>query len=128
MLYSLRRLKKFGVGKDTLIQFYRAVIESVLTFSVTVWYGALTSEEHAKLDKIVFTASKVIGSPLDSIQSIYTKRSTKKIRSILKRPDHPACSIFEVLPSGKQFRSFKAKTNRFLNSFYVKAMRGIPPE
>ena len=35
-MFFLRQLKKFRVNKTILTQFYRAVIESVLTFSITV--------------------------------------------------------------------------------------------
>ena len=34
--FFLRRLKNFGLGRSALVKFYRAVIESVLTFSFTV--------------------------------------------------------------------------------------------
>ena len=35
-MFFLRQLKKFRVNKTILTQFYQAVIESVLTFSITV--------------------------------------------------------------------------------------------
>ena len=36
-LYSLRQLRKFGVSQAGMTHFYRAAIESVLTFSILVW-------------------------------------------------------------------------------------------
>ena len=42
-LYFLRQLKKFKVRQAVMVQFYRAVIESVLTSSVIVWYGNATA-------------------------------------------------------------------------------------
>ena len=40
-MFFLRQLKKFRVNKTILTQFYdRAVTESVLTFSITVWFGS----------------------------------------------------------------------------------------
>ena len=44
-MYFLRQLNKVGVSREMLTQFYRAVIESVLTFSITVWYGSTTRAE-----------------------------------------------------------------------------------
>ena len=38
-LFFLRQLKKFGLRRESLIQFYNSVVESVLTFSLCVWYG-----------------------------------------------------------------------------------------
>ena len=124
-LYFLRQLKKFGVSGNILVQFYRAVIESVLTFSITVWYGSLTAGDNDRIDRIVFTASKIIGLCLDPIQSIYIKRSKKKVNAILACKDHPASQLFVCLPSGRRYRSILAKTDRFINSFYIKSIREL---
>ena len=40
-LFFLRQLKKFKVSHSVLTQFYRAAIESILTFSITVWYSSV---------------------------------------------------------------------------------------
>ena len=127
-LFFLRKLKKFGICKITLIQFYRAVIESVLTFSITVWYGALTEADRDRLEKIVFTASKIIGSKLETLEEIYKKRSEKKIQTIMSLPDHPSSQFFSTLPSGRRFRSILSRTDRFKNSFYVKSARDVRPK
>ena len=66
-LYFLRQLKKFGVGQRVLIHFYRAIIESVLTFSITVWYGNASQRDRESLDRIVRIAVKIIGCELPSI-------------------------------------------------------------
>jgi len=39
-MFFLCQLKKFRVNKTILTQFYWAVTESVLTFSITVWFGS----------------------------------------------------------------------------------------
>ena len=36
-LYFLRQLRKFGISQAGMTHFYRAAIESVLTFSILVW-------------------------------------------------------------------------------------------
>ena len=41
-LYFLRRLRSFGLTTQITLNFYKAVIESVLTFSITVWFGSIT--------------------------------------------------------------------------------------
>ena len=41
-LFFLRQLKKFGLLKQILLQFYRSTIESVLTFYLCIWYGSVT--------------------------------------------------------------------------------------
>ena len=127
-LYFLRKLKKFGVGKDTLVNFYRATIESILTFSITSWFTSLTEFDKNRLSRIVHISSKITGASLKSIDSIYHERSTKKVKSILADTEHPANCLFDILPSGKRFRSIPAKTNRFKNSFFVSAVRESCPQ
>ena len=126
-LFFLRKLKKFGIDKAILKQFYRAVIESVLTFSITTWYGSLNASDLERVDKIIFTSSKIIGASLDSASEIFNKRTAKKVASIRRYRYHPANHLFNCLPSGRRFRSILSKTDRFKNSFYVRAMRETCP-
>ncbi|XP_070191615.1 uncharacterized protein [Littorina saxatilis] len=49
-----------------MAQFYRAVVESTLCFSITVWYGSTTEKEKQLLESIVRTASKVAGCDFPS--------------------------------------------------------------
>ncbi|KAM3876114.1 phospholipid-transporting ATPase IC [Diretmus argenteus] len=44
-----------------MVHFYRATVENVLTFSVTVWYGNTTALERKELEREVRTASKITG-------------------------------------------------------------------
>ncbi|XP_077990622.1 uncharacterized protein LOC144444944 [Glandiceps talaboti] len=122
-LFFLRRLKSFGVSQAILKKFYRAVVESVLTFSITVWYGNTTHKDRAKLNRIVRTASRIIGIGLPSLESLFNSRVTRKTKSVIKDINHPAHTLFELLPSGTRYRSIKTKTNRFKNSFYPLSVR-----
>ena len=126
-MFFLRQLKKFRVNKTILTQFYRAVIESVLTFSITVWFGSASIHNKHMLEGIVKTASKISGSNVPSIESIYTTRTLRKATTTISDSTHPANHLFESLPSGKRFRSIKTRTTRFSNSFYPKAIQTKPP-
>ena len=44
-LYFLRRLRSFGLTTQVMVNFYTAVIKSVLIFSITVWFGSITHKE-----------------------------------------------------------------------------------
>ena len=55
-LHFLHQLRKFGVARDAMLQFYRATGESVLALSIIVWYGNSTSSERKQLEKMVQTA------------------------------------------------------------------------
>ncbi|KAK2157151.1 hypothetical protein NP493_1902g00003 [Ridgeia piscesae] len=59
-LYFLRRLKLFGLTTHILLTFYRDAIESVLTFSITVWFGSITVKQKLRLKRTVKTVSRII--------------------------------------------------------------------
>ena len=52
-LYFLRRLRSFGLITQITLNFYKAVIESVLTCSITVWLGTITAKEKLRLNGVV---------------------------------------------------------------------------
>ena len=118
----LRQLRKFGVSRKILIQFYRAVTESVLTFSITVWFGSASVHDKILLDGIVRVASKLRGCELPSLESIYITRTQRIVRCITSDQHHPAHHLLQCLPSGRRFRTIKTRTSRFKNSFYPKAV------
>ena len=95
-LFFLCQLKKFGVACKGMQQFYRTTIESVLTFSITVWYGN-SVQQRMQLDRIVHTASKI---RLPPISDIYEPRIHRRGLTILQVKSHPANSLFNSLPSG----------------------------
>jgi hypothetical protein len=121
-LHFLRQLRKFHMSQNIMAQFYRAVIESILSFSITVWYGSTTEREKQQLERIVQQASKIAGCDFPSVASLFGVRSGRKARNIIRDPSHPANHLFETLPSGKRYRALKAKTSRFRSSFFPHAV------
>ena len=121
-MFFLRQLKMFRVNKTILTQLYRAVTERVLTFSITVWFGSASIHNKNMLEGIVQTASKITGSNLPSIESIYTTRTLHKATTTISGCTYPANHLFESLTSGKRFTSIKTRTTRFSNSFHPKAV------
>ncbi len=85
-LFLLKQLKKFGVSKVEMLNFYRAVIESVLTFSCTVWLGSSTVQQRSRICNIIRAASKSIGCDLPTIDEIYVSRLQKKRFNNPERP------------------------------------------
>ena len=45
MRYSLRKLRKFALSTKLLSNFNRCTVESLLTNSITVWFGNCTVQE-----------------------------------------------------------------------------------
>ncbi len=63
-LYFLRQLRKFNLPQELLIQFYSAIIESVLCTSITVWFSSATKSDLRRLQRVVQTAERIIGTTL----------------------------------------------------------------
>ena len=106
------------MNKDILLRFYRAVIESILTFSIILWFDSITVSQRNKLNRIVNTARKITGCDLPSLESIYLVRTKNRAQKIIDDVSHPAHSIFEMLPSGRRYRSLKCGTARKRKSFF----------
>lgn len=117
-MYFLRQLGKYSLPQELLIQFYTAVIESVLCSSITVWYGAATKQDRCRLQRTVRAAERIIGAPLPSIQDLYLSRTRKRAGKIITDPSHPGHRLFDLLPSGRRYRSLQTRTTRHRNSFF----------
>ncbi len=124
-LHFLRRLKRASLPPPILTTFYRGTIESVLTSCITVWYGNCSAADRKTLQRTVNTAAKIIGAPLPSILDIFLARCSSKTNSIVKDPTHPSHSLFQLLPSGRRYRSIRARSTRLLNSFFPQAVRAL---
>ncbi len=55
-------------------------------------------------------------SPLHPGHFPYTM--LRKAKSIVEDPTHPSHSLFQLLPSGRRYRSIRARSARLLNSFF----------
>uniref|UniRef100_A0AAV2LBE6 Alkylated DNA repair protein AlkB homologue 8 N-terminal domain-containing protein n=1 Tax=Knipowitschia caucasica TaxID=637954 RepID=A0AAV2LBE6_KNICA len=69
-MYFLRQLRKAKLPAQMLVQFYTAIIESILTSSVTVWFAGATVRDKQRLQSIVRSAEEVIGRSLPSLQDL----------------------------------------------------------
>ncbi len=124
-LHFLRRLKRASLPPPILTTFYSGTIASVLTSCITVWYGNCSAADHKTLQRTVNTAAKIIGAPLPSILDIFLTRCSSKAKSIVEDPTHPSHSLFQLLPSGRRYRSIRARSTRLLNSFFPQAVRAL---
>ncbi|KAL0191337.1 hypothetical protein M9458_014035, partial [Cirrhinus mrigala] len=88
----------------------KGTIESVLTSCITVWYGNCSAADRKTLQQTVNTAAKIIGALLPSILDIFLARCPRKVSSIMKDRTHPSHNLFQLLPSGRRYRSIKARS------------------
>ncbi len=64
--------------QELLIQFYSAIIESVLCISITVWFSSATKSDLRRLRRVVRTAERIIGTTLPALQELYSSRVSKR--------------------------------------------------
>lgn len=122
-LHFLRRMRRANLPPPALTTFYKGAIESILTSSLSVWYGSCSAADQTALQRVVRSAEKIIGSALPSIQDIYPLRCYKRATNIIKDFTHPTHKLFTLLPSGKRYSSMRCKSTRLINSFFPQAIR-----
>ncbi|TWW62553.1 putative RNA-directed DNA polymerase from transposon BS [Takifugu flavidus] len=122
-MFFLRKLRKLKLPPRMLAQFYTAIIESILTSSITVWFAGATVRDRLRLQRVVRAAEKVIGCRLPSIQDLYISRTWRRAGRITADPSHPGHGLVSPLPSGRRLRSIRTKTSRYMNSFFPSAIR-----
>lgn len=110
-LHPLRKLRKAGLPTAYLTTFYKGMVESILTYNYTSWIISCTEHGRQQLNRVVKTASRIVGAVLPSL--------------IFKDTDHPFQSLLSMLPSGKRLRSIRCRTSRLLKSFLPEAVRAL---
>ncbi len=82
-LYFLRRLWFDGVDSKIILLFYQSVLESVIRYGLSTWYGNLNVKSKTTIQGIVRTAMKLTGQKDDpSIQSLFEHCTLKAVKRI----------------------------------------------
>ena len=121
-LYFLRQLNSYHVNNTILLHFYRAIIQSILTSSILVWFDRATQHNLNKLSSVIKQSERIIGLPLPSLEDIFLERLGRKIQLIFSDSSHPASKYFTFLRSGRRLQQFKGN-QRFLKSTYPQAVK-----
>uniref|UniRef100_A0A8C1U9X7 Reverse transcriptase domain-containing protein n=1 Tax=Cyprinus carpio TaxID=7962 RepID=A0A8C1U9X7_CYPCA len=124
-LYFLHQLTEFNLPQELLKQFYSAIIISILCTSITVWFSSATKSDLRRLQRIVRTAERIIGTTLLTLQEQHSSRVSKRASKITLDPSHPAHSLFELLPSGRCYRAPTTIMARHKNSFFPQVIHLI---
>ena len=93
-LFFLRTLNSFKVNQMILTKFYRAIIESVLTSSIIVWFGRVSQKDLQKMNSVIKCAERIIGISLPSLQTIYSERCQKRTIAIMNDKSHIRPIVF----------------------------------
>ncbi len=93
-LFCLRKLSRFHIDKTMMILFYRAFIESVMSFSLVSWFGSLSLKNKNSLNQIVKWASKIIGESQPSLAGLYSNQLQRKASTISRDCSHLGLNNF----------------------------------
>ena len=106
-LYFMRILRSSKVDKTILQLFHRALVETVLTFSIICWFSQLIIRDRTKLQRVIFRSSKTAGTEFPPLDHIHLLHITG---AILADPSHPLQPPFVTAKSGKLYIFVKART------------------
>ena len=121
-LYLLRKLASFNINSTILENVYRSFVESILTYNITVWYGNLSVKNRSTLARIVKLGSKIVGRPQLQLDKLYLLAMRRKASAVLADSSHPLNPDFELMPSGRRFRTVFARKNLYKKSFIPSAI------
>ena len=122
-LYFLRKLKNVKVDFTILTLFYKSIIQSVLSFCISSWFGSCVESDKKKLCKIIKCAKKLGCVDLQQLSELYEDAVRSKLDKILLNHQHPLHNCFKMLPSGSRMDVPFSRTNRLKNSFVAKAIK-----
>ena len=121
-LYCLRKLRNFNVHNPIIQSFYTSIVSSTLTFGLACWGGNLLKHDRDKLNRIIKTASVVIGKEQEDIGTIHEHRTLSKMKKILNDKTHSFYPIYiqkQIEPSGRfRLQRTRNKSNRNMRSFF----------
>ena len=69
-MFFLRQLRKLNVSRPVLTQFYRATTESIISSSISVWFGSVSALAKNRLQTIVRTEEKLTGQKQQSVSEL----------------------------------------------------------
>ncbi len=116
-LYLLWKLGEFSVSQGVLQRVYISLIESVLGYNITAWFGRITSVNKVNLNRIIRMASKIIAVKQKSIDQLYDMAVRRKALAISGDTTHPLNYAFKLLPSGRRYRTLKAIKSIYKQTF-----------
>ena len=78
------QLRKFKLPTSMLVNFYTAIIESIVTSAIITWFPAAAAKDKAKLQRVIRSAERVIGCPLPPLGALFNSRALGRARKTLK--------------------------------------------
>lgn len=93
-----------------LVSISHCSMETILIYSLCVWFSSCTVAQKKALQGVIKSAQNIPSCPLPSIQ-FHTSRCLREEQNVLQDSSHPSSNLSKSLPSGRRYRSLKARTN-----------------
>ncbi len=122
-MYFARQLNKLKIDRKIMDIFYSSIIQSVLSFTITCWYGNCNLELKNKLCKIMKNCRKLGIQNTTPLIDIYKKTTVRRCEIIQHDPSHPLSQYYQMLPSGRRLRSLYCRTSRYSKSFVPSSIK-----
>ena len=123
-MYCFRKLKFFHVNSRILALFYDSVVASVWRYCLLCWGGNITIGGRQRVERVIKEAGKIIGSPRQDFETVYTDILLKKLTDVMEDLQHPLHHRLSYHHNSKtgRMRLPRANTDRYLNSFVPQAI------
>ena len=116
-----RILRSFKVNPEILLLFYRATIESIITYGINCCGSSIMTKDKERINRLIRKSEKIVKRTLTQIDCLYEDHAVKKAKTILKELIHPLNKQFLLSSrSGKIIQPI-AKTERYRRSFVPSA-------
>ena len=124
-LHVIRKLRSLSVAPHLLLLLYKSIIQPVLLYCSACYFTILSMPNRNKLYSITRIASKIIGLPIPTLADMNNKAITRLALSIISDTEHPLYRYFNLMPSGRRYRSLKWEKVRFSRSFVPTAIAAL---
>ena len=122
-LHVIRRLSGFDLNPKLLQNLYRSIIEPILIYCGPIFYRQISTTDRNKIIKISNMAEKIYGKKNPPLTNLVDNATIRKAQSIVKNPNHPLFEEFEMLNSGRRYRTLMCKKAKFSRSFVPNAIK-----
>ena len=124
-LHVIRKLRSLSVAPHLLLLLYKSIIQPVLLYCSACYFTILSMPNRNKLYSITRIASKIIRLPIPSLAEMNDKAINRLALSVISDTEHPLYRYFDLLPSGRRYRSLRWEKVRFNRSFVPTAIAAL---
>lgn len=123
-LNLLRQVNKQRVRQSLLVQFQTAMIQSILSLSITVWCGNTLNHTLKQMYRIITGASQIITCKLLHAElHIHTQRTVSLAIEITDEPFPPSSTCLSASPLWQKVKVTRRQDGRLNQSFCPEAIQ-----